>query len=325
MNILVTGGAGYIGSNVTELLLEKNKVVVFDNLEKGHKEAIPKKAIFVKGDISDVKELDKIFREYNIDSVIHLAAYSEVEESMRKPAEYIQNNVTNTANLITVMLENKIKDIIFSSSASVYGIPKKIPIKEDHPTEHTNNRYGLTKLLAEKLLEAYYRSGHINYISLRYFNVAGASKNLGEDHRPETHLIPLVLQTALGKKSHIDIFGTDYETKDGTCIRDYIHVLDIAQAHVLALESLLKNPKSRTYNMGSETGYSVREVIETAKKITKKEIKTKISSRREGDPPILVASSEKIKRELGWEPKFSDLTTIIQTAWDWHLAHPNGY
>lgn len=324
MNILVTGGAGYIGSHVTDLLLKKNKVVVFDNLEKGHKEAIPQKAIFVKGDISNIKKLNKTFKKYNIDSVVHLAAYSEVEESMRKPAKYIQNNVTNTAHLVSVMLENKIKNIIFSSSASVYGIPEKVPIKEDHPTEKVNNRYGLTKLVAEKLLEAYYISGLINCVSLRYFNVAGASKNLGEDHRPETHLIPVVLQTALGKRDHIDIFGTDYETKDGTCIRDYIHVLDIAQAHVLALESL-KNPKSRIYNLGSETGYSVKQIIDTAKKITKVEIPTKKKDRREGDPPILVASSEKIKRELGWKPIFSDLQTIIKTAWDWYLTYPDGY
>lgn len=323
MNILVTGGAGYIGSHVTDLLLKKNKVVVFDNLEKGHKEAIPKRAIFVKDKLSNVKKLDKIFKGYNIESVIHLAAYSEVEESMKKPNEYIQNNVTNTANLITVMLENRVKDIIFSSSAAVYGIPKKTPITEEHPTKHINT-YSLTKLLAEELLESYSRSGRINYVSLRYFNVAGASKNLGEDHRPETHLIPVVLQTALGKRDHIDIFGTDYETKDGTCIRDYIHVLDIAQAHVLALESL-KNPKSRIYNLGSETGYSVKQIIDTAKKITKVEIPTKKKDRREGDPPILVASSEKIKRELGWKPIFSDLQTIIKTAWDWYLTYPDGY
>lgn len=319
MSILVTGGAGYIGSHVVKNLLSNNlDLVTIDNLKKGHKKSLWG-GEFIKGDIGDLKLLKKIFDDYDIEAVVHLAADSLVGESMEDPGKYYHNNLDKSIRLLDVMKEFNVDKIVFSSTAAVYGEPEEIPIIEDHP-ENPTNPYGESKYFFEKVLKRYDDLFDIKYISLRYFNAAGAdpSGKIGEDHDPETHLIPLVLDTALGKREKLYIFGTDYQTRDGSCLRDYIHVNDLASAHFLALEALLNKKGSSIYNLGNGKGYTVREVIETARKVTKKDIPVEESKRRPGDPAVLIASSEKIQKELGWQPKFPELETIIQTAWNWH-------
>jgi UDP-glucose 4-epimerase len=323
--ILVTGGAGYIGSVVVKLLIENGyEVIVYDNLSRGHLSAVDKRAIFVKGDLADKKLIEEVFRKYPIEAVLHFAAYIEVGESVKYPTLFFDNNVKNCINLLNAMCENNCKKIIFSSSAAVYGEPLTIPIKEDHPLVPINP-YGETKRYIEELLFTYEKYCDLKFISLRYFNVAGADGNLGEDHRPETHLIPLIVKAALGKERIFKIYGDDYPTRDGTCIRDYIHVYDLATAHILALEKLLKEEKSAVYNLGSENGYSVKEVFETACEVIGKKIPYEIVGRRPGDVPILIASSQKIKKELGWQRKKDDLKIIISDTFEWQKRFPNGY
>ena len=323
--ILVTGGAGYIGSHVVKgLLRQGHQPIVYDNLQAGHRRAV-KEALFIQGDLADSEKLRQTFCSHSIDSVMHFAADSLVGESVRDPLKYFKNNVTNSIQLIEILEECNIKKFVFSSSAAVYGEPKEIPIPEDHPCVPTNP-YGETKLIFEKVLKSFYETRKLDYISLRYFNAAGADPEgeLGEDHSPETHLIPIGLMAALNGES-VPVFGTDYETPDGTCIRDYIHVTDLAEAHILALGKLQQGGVSGVYNLGNGNGYSVREVIETMRKVTGKKIVSVESPRRPGDPARLVASSERIKGDLGWIPKYPDLETIVETAWQWHKNHPNGY
>lgn len=317
-NILVLGGAGYIGSIVVEELFNKKyNVIVYDNLFKGHKEAVD--CEFVKGDISDKKLLIKTIKKHKIDAVMHFCALSIVPESMNYPELYFRNNVVYGLNILEAMVETKVKKIIFSSTAAVYGQPYKIPIDENSETIPTNP-YGESKLMFENLIKWYSKLYGISYVSLRYFNAGGASIKHGEDHVPETHLIPIVLDVALGKKESVKIFGNDYHTGDGTCIRDYIHVLDLASAHILALEY----KENGIFNLGNGEGFSVKEVIDVSRRVTGKEIKAKISGRREGDPAVLVASSELIRKKLGWKPKYG-LKEIISSAWEWKKKHPNGY
>lgn len=326
LNILITGGAGYIGSHVVkELKGTENKIVVFDNLQKGHEDSI-KGVSFIEGDLSDKELLDDTMKDFNIDAVIHLAADSLVGESMENPKKYYKNNVSNGITLLNIMVENNVKYIVFSSTAAVYGKPDSTPITEENETKPTNV-YGETKLIFENMLKRYENAYGIKYISLRYFNASGADESgkIGEDHNPESHLIPIVMQVLLGQRDKIYIFGDDYETRDGTCIRDYIHVTDLANAHILALKSLENVNKSNIFNLGNGKGFSVKEVIDMIEKVTGKEIKKEISDRREGDPDVLIASSDKIKKELGWKPKFNDLESIIKTAWKWHKNNPDGY
>ncbi len=318
-NILVTGGAGYIGSHIGKKLAEAGyNVIVLDNLSKGHREAVLKGKLIV-GDLADMDLLDRIMKEEEIEGVIHLAADSLVGESMEKPGKYYRNNVANGLNLLEAMVNNGVKYIVFSSTAAVYGEPEEIPITEEHPA-NPENTYGESKLFFEKMLKRYDEIYNLRYVSLRYFNAAGAdlSGQIGEAHDPETHLIPIVLQKVLGIREKFYIFGDDYPTKDGTCIRDYIHVEDLADAHILAVEALVKGMESRVYNLGNGEGYSVKEVIEVAEEVVGKEIDAEIAERRPGDPAVLVASSDKIKRELGWKPLYPDLRTIIESAWRWH-------
>lgn len=324
--ILVTGGAGYIGSHTVKELVKRGfDAVVYDNLGKGHREAVFE-GEFVLGDLADLDTLRETFTKHRVDSVIHFAADSDVGESVENPAKYFYNNVANGLNLLKVMLENGVKKIVFSSTAAVYGEPSRIPILESDEAVPTNP-YGESKLIFENILKYYELAYGLRYISLRYFNAAGADPDglIGEDHNPESHLIPLVLQTALGLREEVEIFGADYDTPDRTCIRDYIHVSDLADAHILALEALSDGCPSTIYNLGNGNGYSVKEVIEVARCITGRKIRAKISKKREGDPSRLVASSEKIKKELGWKPKYERLESIIETAWNWHRRHPEGF
>jgi UDP-glucose 4-epimerase len=324
-NILVTGGAGYIGSHVVkELLRQGDQPIIYDNLRTGHREAV-RNAIFINGDLSDSKRLKETFRCYLIHSVMHFAADSLVGESVKNPLKYFNNNVRNSLQLIEIMYDLNVREIVFSSSAAVYGEPERTPITEEYPP-FPMNPYGETKWIFEKLLEAFCDAGKLDYISLRYFNAAGADPEgeLGEDHFPETHLIPICLLAAINGDP-ISIYGVDYDTLDGTCIRDYIHVTDLAQAHILALERLREGGNSGVYNLGNGNGYSVREVIETVRNVTGKKIVSTEAPRRPGDPARLVASSEKISKELGWKPRYPDLETIVETAWQWHRNHPNGY
>ena len=316
MKILVTGGAGYIGSVVVEECLKGgHEVVVYDNLVKGHRESVAPEAKFVEGDLIDGELLKKTFRENETEAVIHMAAYSLVGESVEHPAKYYQNNVVAGLSLLDAMRESKVKKIVFSSTAAVYGEPEKQPIEETDKTNPTNP-YGESKLAFEHALRWYEHAYGIRYASLRYFNAAGASERFGEMHDPETHLIPIVLEAAAELRSHVEIYGDDYPTRDGTCVRDYIHVIDLARAHVLALEIL--DERSAIYNLGcGGDGYTVREVIEVAKEVTALDIPFRIAPRRAGDPAVLVASSEKIKKELGWQPQFQDLRLIIESAWRW--------
>ncbi len=326
MAVLVTGGAGYIGSHtVAELLEKKEDVIVVDNLEKGHKEAVLGGKL-ITGDLRDKEFLKKLFSENDIESVIHFAAYIEVGESVSNPLKYYNNNVIATLNLLTAMSEAGVKRIVFSSTAATYGEPENVPILETDRTLPTNP-YGETKLSVEKALKWSDPALGIKHVALRYFNACGAHKSglIGEAHHPESHLIPLVIQAATGKRDDIKVFGNDYNTPDGTCIRDYVHVTDLAQAHLLALDKLRKDNTSGTYNLGNGKGFSVKEVIDIVRKVTGRPIKEVNSPRRPGDPAVLVASSEKIKKELGWTPCYEDLTAIVETAWNWHKSHPNGY
>lgn len=316
--ILIVGGAGYIGSHINKELYKKSyETLIFDNLSGGHKESV-KWGSFIEGDLCDIEELRELFKKTPIKAVIYCGGYSLVGESIDDPEKYYTNNVINTLNLLKVMREFSCKYLIFSSSCSIYGDPVEIPISEDHPISPINP-YGRSKSMIEDILRDYSKSYGLEYISLRYFNAAGADKDLdiGERHNPETHLIPLVLDVALGKKENIEIFGDNYETKDGTCIRDYIHVSDLAKAHILALESLLLGDGCNVYNLGNSRGYSVREIINTAQKITGKKIKYIIGGKREGDPAVLISSCEKIEKKLGWHPEITDLEEIIKSAWDW--------
>ncbi|NCC87442.1 MAG: UDP-glucose 4-epimerase GalE [Clostridia bacterium] len=327
MSILVLGGAGYIGSHtVYELINIGKDVVIIDNLETGHVEALHPNAKFYKGDIRDREFLDNIFKKEIIEGVIHFAADSLVAESMTDPLKYYDNNICGTKTLLQSMVSNGVDKIVFSSTASVYGEPKSVPLTETDPTNPTNT-YGETKLAMEKMFKWTELAHGIKFVSMRYFNACGAHVfgNIGEDHSPETHLIPLVLEVATGKRDFISVFGNDYDTKDGTCIRDYIHVTDLAKAHILAMGHLMNGGKSDTFNFGNGIGFSVMEVIECARKITGHQIPIKIEPRRAGDPAQLIASAKKANEILKWQPKNSQIDTIIQSAWNWHKAHPNGY
>jgi len=327
MSILVCGGAGYIGSHTVHELVKQNKdVIIVDNLQSGHMKAVNPKAKFYKGDIRDSEFLDKVFSENKIDAIIHFAANSLVGESMVKPLLYFNNNVCGMQILLESMVKHDIKNIVFSSTAAVYGEPKKIPISEDDETNPTNT-YGETKLTMEKMMKWVSKANGINYVSLRYFNAAGALEDgsIGEDHSPESHLIPLILQVPLGKREAITVFGEDYDTPDGTCIRDYIHVLDLADAHIKAVEYLQNGNESNIFNLGNGIGFSVKEMIDSAKEATSEEIKVVVGERRAGDPARLIASNEKAQKILGWTPKYTDVKAIIKTAWTWHKNNPNGY
>jgi UDP-glucose 4-epimerase len=327
MAILVTGGAGYIGSHsVLSLQKAGYEVIVLDNLVYGHQDLVETvlKVKLIVGSTCDRSLLREIFAKYQIDAVMHFAAYAYVGESVTQPAKYYNNNVVGTLTLLEAMLEANINKFVFSSTCATYGVPDSVPITEDQ-SQNPINPYGATKLMVEKILQDFDRAYDLRSVCLRYFNAAGADPegNLGEDHNPETHLIPLVLQTALGKRESVSIFGTDYDTPDGSCIRDYIHVLDIAQAHILALKYLIDNGATDVFNLGNGSGFSVKEVIETARKITGKEIKVELSDRRPGDPPALVGSGAKAQKILGWKPAYSDLEHIISHAWQWHQKrHP---
>ncbi|WP_037290241.1 UDP-glucose 4-epimerase GalE [Saccharibacillus sacchari] len=326
MAILVTGGAGYIGSHTVAALLERGEeVVVIDSLQTGHKEALLGGKLY-EGDLRDKELLKKLFAENEIEGVIHFAANSLVGESMQNPGKYYDNNMYGTLCLLEAMNEAGVRRIVFSSTAATYGEPEKTPIEETDRTEPTNV-YGETKLMMERMIRWYDRVLNVRYVALRYFNAAGAheSGKIGEDHRPETHLIPIVLQTALGQRSHISVFGEDYPTEDGTCIRDYLHVSDLADAHLRAIDYLKNDGKSDVFNLGSGSGFSVREIIETARKVTGKEIPVKTEPRRAGDPAILIASSQKAREVLGWTPARENIETIIASAWNWHQSRPNGY
>ena len=327
MTILVLGGAGYIGSHTVYELIENGEdVAIIDNLQTGHIKAVHHKARFYKGDIRNREFLDSVFAKEKIDAVIHFAAYSLVGESMEKPLKYYENNLCGTKILLDSMVANGINKIVFSSTAATYGEPESLPILETDKTEPTNP-YGETKLAMEKMFKWVGRAHNINFVSLRYFNACGAhvSGEIGEDHAVETHLIPLILQVPNNKREHIYIFGDDYNTKDGTCIRDYIHVTDLAQAHILAVKYLRNGGNSDIFNLGNGIGFSVKEVIETARKVTGHPIPAQISPRRAGDPAKLIASSNKARKILGWKPEHAELEEIIATAWNWHKKHPNGY
>ena len=325
-SFLVVGGAGYIGSHaVTQLIGAGHEVVVLDDLSKGHREAVAAGA-FLEGDLGDRVLLDRIFSEQRIDCVMHFAAYSLVGESVEDPLAYYDNNTGKTARLLTAMKVHGVLRFILSSTAAVYGEPEQIPISENASLDPTNP-YGKSKLFIEKILVDCDRAYGLKFTALRYFNAAGADESgeIGEDHEPETHLIPLVLEVALGKRKHIDIYGTDWDTPDGTCIRDYVHVTDLADAHILAAQRLMDGGNSAVYNLGCEKGYSVKEIVEVARKVTGHPIPVREAGRRPGDPERLVASSEKIKSELGWSPRFADPEKIIATAWGWHKKHQSGF
>ncbi|MFH2219167.1 MAG: UDP-glucose 4-epimerase GalE [Pseudomonadota bacterium] len=317
--VLVVGGAGYIGSHmIKELLHAGCRVITLDDLSKGHREMV-RGGEFIEGDFGDRLLLDNLFADYRIDAVMHFAALALVGESVENPLAYYRNNISNTVELLSAMVRHDVRRFIFSSTAAVYGEPAKVPIIEDHPCNPTNP-YGATKIAVEWMLRDCDSAYGLKYVSLRYFNAAGAdaSGEIGERHDPETHLIPLVLKAAAGERANIRVFGTDYPTPDGTCIRDYIHVSDLAGAHLLALEALMDRGESAVYNLGNSKGHSVRDVIETARQVTGKAIPAVETGRRAGDPAVLVASSDKIRKELGWKPRYEDLETIIKTAWVWH-------
>lgn len=327
MSVLVLGGAGYIGSHaVYQLIDQMSDVVVIDNLQTGHREAVHPSVKFYEGDCRDINFMRMVFKVESIDSVIHFAANSLVGESIVEPLRYFDNNVYGTQVLLQAMQENGVKKIIFSSTAATYGEVASIPITEDMPAIPTSP-YGETKLAMEKMMKWCEQAYGIRYVSLRYFNVAGAreSGEIGEDHCPETHLVPIILETALGKRPHITIYGNDYDTPDGTCIRDYIHIEDLIHAHLLALDYLDNGGKSDIFNLGRNQGFSVKEMIETARNVTGKVIPEKSGKRRAGDPSILIASSEKAATILNWRPTRTSIEKIIQDAWNWHVNHPNGY
>jgi len=323
MSILITGGAGYIGSIAVEQLCESGQsVVVLDNLSQGHREAVHPKATFIECDLANKVAIDQILSQHKPDTVMHFAAHSLVGESMKHPFQYLGSNVTSGINLLSSMIEHGIKRFILSSTANLFDAPLKIPIDEQELIV-PGSPYGESKFILERMLHWLDRIHGLKYATLRYFNAAGASAERGEDHSPELHLIPIVLEVARGKRDNVTIFGEDYATDDGTCVRDYIHVSDLAQAHILAMNAL--DQGSRTYNLGNGRGFSVKQVIETARAITGHPIPSKAGPRRAGDPPTLIASSEKIRRDLGWQPKFPDLRSIIESAWKWHQRNPNGY
>lgn len=327
MTILVLGGAGYIGSHTVYELIDRGEdVVIIDNLETGYMEAVHPRARFYQGDIRDRSFLDYVFDKEKIDAVIHFAANSLVGESMVNPLKYYDNNLCGTKVLLEAMVAHSIDKIVFSSTAATYGEPESIPIMETDKTQPTNT-YGETKLSMEKMFHWTGKAHGLKFVSLRYFNACGAHKSgsIGEAHNPETHLIPLILQVPNKKRTAISIFGDDYPTKDGTCIRDYIHVTDLAQAHILAVEYLMKGKESNIFNLGNGVGFTVKEVIEVARKVTGDPIEVEYAPRRAGDPAVLIASSEKAKTILGWKPEHADLEEIIATAWNWHKNHPNGY
>jgi len=325
MRVLVCGGAGYIGSNMTAMLgFEGYEPVVFDNLSKGHRSAVVQ-AEFVEGDLADYELLVSTLRKYNIEAVMHFAAFIEVAESVQRPLKYYRNNLCNTQNLLSAMETIGVEKFVFSSTAAVYGKPTQVPIAEDSPTEPINP-YGQTKLAVERMCRYQNRAGKLAFASLRYFNACGAGNNatLGEDHRPESHLIPLTIQAAMQKRNEIKIFGTDYDTPDGTCIRDYIHIDDLCKAHLLALNNLGQN-RELVYNLGNGTGYSVKEVIETVKKVSGKDFKVVAVDRRPGDAPVLTSNATKARDELGWQTEKPQLEEMVSTAWQWHNEYPNGY
>ncbi len=323
MKILVTGGAGYIGSVAVEELIKAGyEVVVYDNLIQGHREAVHPEAVFVEADLADRQRLGIVFREHNIQAVMHFAAHSVVSFSMVEPLRFLRDNVGNALNLLEAMAAYEVKRFILSSTANVYGDPERVPIREEDRLA-PSSPYGESKLMIERILHWCEVRYGLRYASLRYFNAAGASQAYGEDHDPETHLIPLVMKVALGQRERLDIYGDDYPTRDGTCVRDYIHIVDLAQAHILALEAL--DDGSRIYNLGNGEGFTVQEVVVAAREATGHPIPAIVARRRPGDPATLVASSEKIKRELGWEARFPNLKDIIASAWRWHQAHPQGY
>lgn len=327
MRVLVLGGAGYIGSHtVSELIDAGEEVVIIDNLETGYLEAVNPKAVFYQGDIRDRSFVDSVFDKEDIDAVIHFAANSLVGESMKLPLKYYDNNLYGTKVLLESMVAHNVDKIVFSSTAATYGEPESIPILETDRTEPTNP-YGETKLSMEKMMKWTGVAHGLRYVALRYFNACGAhiSGEIGEAHNPETHLIPLILQVPNGQRKAISIFGDDYDTKDGTCVRDYIHVTDLAQAHILAMKYLMDGKESDVFNLGNGVGFTVKEVIETARKVTGHPIPAEVAPRRGGDPAKLIASSEKAKKVLGWKPEHADLEEIIETAWKWHKNHPNGY
>jgi UDP-glucose 4-epimerase len=325
MKILVTGGAGYIGSHtVAELLKANHEVTVFDNLVYGHKEAIT--CSLIVGDLLKKEEINKVFSEDHFDGVIHFAAYAQAGESMKDPQKYFENNIQGGLNLLEAMQKNNVLKIVFSSTCAIYGFPEKLPVSEEEEKKPVSV-YGESKLAFEKILKWYDQIFNIKNVCLRYFNACGASLDgsTGEDHNPETHIIPVAMQVALGQKESFGLFGTDYPTKDGTCVRDYIHVLDLASAHIKALEYLEKEKVSNYFNVGTGNGYSNLEILEMIKKVTGKELKIINNPRREGDPAAIFADNSKIKKVLNWEPQYSSLDNIIKTSWNWHESHPNGY
>lgn len=328
MSVLVLGGAGYIGSHTVDRLVEAGKnVVVVDSLVTGHMAAVRKEAKFYQGDLADKDFMRKVFTENpDIDAVIHFAAFSLVAESMKDPLKYFDNNTAGMVKLLEVMNEFDIKYIVFSSTAATYGIPEKMPIYEDDP-QLPINPYGESKLMMEKIMRWADEAYGIKFVALRYFNVAGAKPDgsIGEDHHPETHLLPIVLQVAMGEREKLQIFGDDYNTPDGTNVRDYVHPFDLADAHILAVDYLRNGNESSAFNLGSSTGFSNLEIVKAAREVTGKEIPAEIAARRGGDPDTLIAASEKARKVLGWKPEFDDIHKIIETAWKWHTTHPQGY
>ncbi len=325
MNVLVCGGAGYIGSNMTAMLASKgHNPIVLDNLSKGHKEAIADTP-FIKGDLGDYETAVKVLKDYDIEAVMHFAAFIEVGESVEKPLKYYQNNVCNTHNLVTAMEACGVGKFVFSSTAAVYGMPETVPITEELAKKPINP-YGQTKWDVERMCHFQSQTGRLRYAALRYFNAAGAGNDgkLGEDHQPESHLIPLIIEAAMGKRDSIKIYGTDYPTEDGTCVRDYIHIEDLCSAHLLALQKL-DSQAEQVYNLGNGKGYSVRQVIDTVKRVSGKDFKVEEAPRRPGDPAVLTADASKAKTQLGWTTKYPELTKIVETAWKWHSQNPDGY
>ena len=325
--ILVTGGAGYIGSHtVLQLLKEGYEVVVFDNLDYGHKEAVPDSVKLIIGDLRNYDEINEVFKNYKFDGVIHFAAYALAGESVDNPGKYFRNNVFGTLNLLQIMVDNQVKKLVFSSSCAVYGQPEKLPIDETE-SKKPESPYGESKLMVEQMLRWFRGSLGLRFVALRYFNAAGAAldASIGEDHHPETHLIPIALQVAAGKRSEITIFGDDYDTPDGSCVRDYIHVLDLADVHLKALEYLLEGGESDAFNVGTGHGYSVKQIIDVVKSVTGVDFKVKLGDRRPGDPAYLYANNEKVNKRLNWSTKYSDIEKIVTTAWNWHRSNPEGY
>lgn len=324
MKILVTGAAGYIGSVCTEALIERgHSVIALDDLSEGHQEAVDSRAVFCCVNLHDSEALSAVFQKHPVDAVMHFAALCLVEESVREPAKYYRANVSAGINLLEAMLLHGVKKLIFSSTAATYGEPEKTPIPEEHRNMPVNP-YGASKLLFERVLAEFRSNSGLEYVTMRYFNAAGASEKHGEDHSPETHVIPILLEVATGEREAFQVYGTDYPTPDGTCVRDYVHVLDIAQAHALAVERISEFA-GRIYNIGNGNGFSVQEVMEAASRVTGRKINSRTAPRRSGDPATLVASSKKIQSELGWTPAFSSLEAILQTAWDWKCRFPRGY